>query len=82
MRFEMQIGTILGIVGSSMALAGFTWRKQWVPALAMLFWLAYLVFDKVFPAILPEQLVTGFSFVFLALALIFCWQVFSRKKSI
>ncbi|MYM85462.1 hypothetical protein GTP44_26475 [Duganella sp. FT50W] len=78
----MQIGTILGIFGSSLALAGCVWRKQWVAALAMLFWLAYIVFDKVFPSILPEHLVTGFSFVFLALALIFCWQVYFRKRNI
>jgi hypothetical protein len=53
-----------------------------IVALAWFFSLAYTVFDKVFPAVLPEQLVTAFSLIFLALVLIFCWQNFSRKRVI
>jgi phosphotransferase system glucose/maltose/N-acetylglucosamine-specific IIC component len=50
-------------------------------SLAWLFSLAYTVFDKVFPAVLPEPLVTSFSFLFLALVLLFFWQSFSRKRA-
>lgn len=78
----MQIATILSLVGAVMAGAAFAWRKQWIMSLAWFFSLAYTVFDKVFPAVLPEQLVTAFSFVFLALVLIFCWQNFSHKRVI
>jgi ABC-type uncharacterized transport system permease subunit len=76
----MHIATILSIVGGVVAVAAFAWRKQWVMSLAFFFSLCYTVFDKVFPAVLPEYLVTAFSFVFLVLVLIFCWQSFSRKR--
>jgi hypothetical protein len=77
----MHIATIVSIASAVVGSAAFAWRKQWVMSLAMLFSLAYTVFDKVFPTVLPEQLVTAFSFVFLALTLIFCWQTFSRRRS-
>jgi len=78
----MHIGTMLSIVGSAVATAGFAWQKQWLPALIFAFSLSYTIFDKVFPALLPEHLVTGFSVLSLVLALIFCWQIFSRRKVI
>jgi hypothetical protein len=71
---------MLSIVGSAFAMAVFAWQKQWLPSLIFAFSLSYTVFDKVFPSLLPDYLVTGFSVFSLALALIFCWQVFSRKR--
>lgn len=76
----MQITTIVCLVGAVMASAGFAWQRQWVMSLASS--LAYTVFDKVFPFVFPEQVVTSFSFVFGALVLLFCWQKFSRKRDI
>lgn len=78
----MHFATMLSIVGSAVAMAGFAWQKQWLPSLIFAFSLSYTIFDKVFPALLPEHLVTGLSVLSLALALIFCWQIFSRKKVI
>ncbi|NVM75303.1 hypothetical protein FHW83_001083 [Duganella sp. SG902] len=78
----MQIGTMISIVGSAMALAAFAWQKQWLPSLFFAFSLSYTIFDKVFPGLLPDYLVTGLSVISLALALFFCWQVFSRKRVI
>lgn len=76
----MHVGTMLSIVGSGVAMAMFTWRKQWLPSLIYAFLLSYTIFDKVFPALLPEYVVTGFSFLSLALAIIFCWQIFSHRR--
>ncbi|MBC3810701.1 hypothetical protein [Undibacterium aquatile] len=76
----MQIATILILVGTVIASAAYAWRKQWVLSLAWFFSLAYTIFDKVFPFVLPEHLVTAFPSAFLALVLISCWQNFSRKK--
>jgi hypothetical protein len=78
----MHIGTMLSIVGSAVAMAGFAWQKQWLPALIFAFSLSYAIFDKVFPAFLPEHFVTGFSVLSLVLALIFCWQILSGRKVI
>lgn len=72
--------TILSIVGAFGAGAAFAYRKQWLMSLAWFFSLAYTILDKVFPSVLPENLVTSFSFIFLILVLIFCWQTFPRKK--
>lgn len=77
----MQFATILGIVCSIGAGTFFAWRKRWVPSLAMWSWLACIVFDKVFPSVLPEQLVTAFSAIFLILASIYCWQSFSSRRA-
>ena len=60
--------------------AAFAGQRQWVMSLAWFFSLAYTFFDKVFPSALPEHLVTSFSFIFLVLVLLFCWQNFSRKS--
>jgi hypothetical protein len=79
--FEMQFTTVLSLLGAGVASAAFAWQRQWTMSLAWLFSLAYTVFDKVFPAVLPEPLVTSFSFLFLALVLLFCWQSFSRKRA-
>jgi hypothetical protein len=78
----MHIATILNLVGTFAAVAVFAWRKQWLMSLAWLFSLAYIVFDKVFRFALPENLVTSFSFVFLALVLISCWRNYSHKRVI
>lgn len=78
----MHVTTMLSIVGSTVAMAGFAWQKQWLPSLIFAFSLSYTVFDKVFPTLLPECFVTGLSVVSLALAVIFCWQIFSRKRVI
>ena len=78
----MYLATILSVTGALLACAAFAWRKQWLMSLAWLFSLAYTVFDKVYPSVLPYYLVTLFSFVFLALVLVYCWQSFSRKRSI
>lgn len=76
----MHVGTMLSIVGSGVAMAMFTWRKQWLPSLIYAFLLSYTIFDKVFPALLPEYVVTGFSILSLVLALFFCWQIFSHRR--
>jgi hypothetical protein len=78
--FRMHIATILSIVGAFGAGSAFAYRKQWLMSLAWFFSLAYTIFDKVFPSVLPENLVISFSFIFLILVLIFCWQTFPRKK--
>lgn len=78
----MHIITILGIVGSVLAGAGFARNRQWVPSLAMAFLLAHIFFNEIFPSVLPEQLVVAFDFIFFALTLVFAWQRFSRKKVI
>ncbi|MFC0169908.1 hypothetical protein ACFFKC_17635 [Pseudoduganella danionis] len=76
----MQFATILGIAGCSVAMVSFAWHKKWLPALAYAFGLSYIIFDKVYPSLLPDYLVIGFSVTFLALALIFCWQAYSSRK--
>ncbi|MYM36418.1 hypothetical protein GTP38_18990 [Duganella sp. FT94W] len=76
----MHFATMLSIVASTVAVATFAWQKQWLPSLIFAFSLSYTIFDKVFPALLPEPLVTGLSFISLVLAMIFCWQTFSRKR--
>jgi len=76
----MHFATMLSIAGSTVAVASFAWKKQWLPSLIFAFSLSYTIFDKVSPALLPEPLVTGLSFISLALAMIFCWQTFSRKR--
>lgn len=79
-EFEMQIGVILSLTGAGVAGMAFAWRRQWAMSIAWLFSFAYTLFDKLFPSALPEPIVTSFSFVFLALVLLFCWQSFSRKR--
>lgn len=76
----MQFTTILSLAGSGLACAAFAWRRQWVISLGYFFYLAYTVFDKVFPSVLPEDVVTSFAVIFFSLALVFCWQTFSRKR--
>ena len=76
----MHFATMLSIVGSTIAMASFAWQKQWLPSLIFAFSLSYTIFDKIFPALLPEHLVTGLSVISLALAMIFCRQIFSRKR--
>ena len=76
----MDFATKLSIVGLTVAVASFAWQKQWRPLLIFAFSLGYTIFDKVFPSLLPEPLVTGLSCISLALAIIFCWQTFSRKR--
>lgn len=78
----MHVTTMLSIVGSTVAMVGFAWQKQWLPSLIFAFSLSYTVFDKVFPTLLPKHFVTGLSVVSLALAIIFCWTNFSRKRVI
>jgi hypothetical protein len=78
----MQIATILSLIGAGIAAVAFAWHRQWVISLAWLFSLAYTVFDKVFPSVLPEPMVTSFSFLFLTLVLLFCWRNFSRKSGV
>lgn len=78
----MQIATTLSLVCAGVAIPLFAWQRKWVMSLALLFSLASTVFGKVFPSVLPEYLVTSFSFVFFALVLLFCWQNFSQKKVI
>lgn len=77
----MQTNTILVLAGSGVACAGFAWNRKWLPSLGYFFYFAYALFDKVFPSVLPEELVTSFAFIFFALALVFCWQAFSRKRA-
>lgn len=77
----MHVATMLSIVGSAVAMAGFAWQKQWLPSLIFAFSLSYTIFDKVFPALLPEHLVTGLSVLSLALALIFAGRFFLAKES-
>ena len=76
----MSIGVILGLIGASLGVIAFARRRQWVMSIAWLFSLAYTIFDKVFPSVLPESVVTSFSCVFLALVLLFCWQSFARQR--
>jgi hypothetical protein len=76
----MQFATMLSIVGSGIAMAGFAWQKQWLLSLIFALSLSYTVFDKVFPALLPEYFVTALPVISLFLALIFCWKTFSRKR--
>lgn len=76
----MHFATMLSILGSTIAVAAFAWQKQWLPSLVFSFSLSYTIFDKVFQAVLPESFVTGLSFISLVLAMIFCWQTFSRKR--
>lgn len=76
----MDFATKLSIVGLTVAVASLAWQKQWLPSLIFVFSLGYTIFDKVFPSLLPEPLVTGLPCISLALALIFCWQTFSRKR--
>jgi hypothetical protein len=80
--FQMHIATIFSLGGALAAGVAFAWRKQWLMSLAWFFSLAYTVFDKVFPSVLPADLVTSFSFLFLALVLMSCWQNLSRKRVI
>ncbi len=77
----MQFGTVLGLVGATVALCGFAWIRQWMMALACLFSLAYTVFGKVFPALLPELLVTSFALVFLGLVLLHFYRSIPRVPS-
>lgn len=74
----MQFGTVLGLVGASAALCGFAWLRYRIMTLACLFSLAYTVFDKVFPTILPQFLVTLFPLTFLALVLFHFYQSIPR----
>ena len=76
----MHFATILGIVSCTIAMVSFGWQKKWLSSLMYTFGLSYVIFDKVYPSLLPDYLVTGFSVVFLVLALIFCWQVFSSRR--
>lgn len=76
----MHFATILGIAGCSIAMVSFAWQKKWLPSLAYVFGLSYLIFDKVYPSLLPDYLVLGFSVAFLVLALIFFWQAFSSRR--
>jgi hypothetical protein len=77
----MQTTTIVSLIGSGIACSAFAWRRQWIISLGYFFSLAYTIFDKVFPSVLPEEVVISFSFIFFALALVFCWQTFSRKRT-
>lgn len=78
----MHFATMLSVVGSTVAMAGFAWQKQWLPSLIFAFSLSYTVFDNVFPVLLPGHLVTGLSVISLALTIIFCWRTFSKKRFI
>ena len=78
----MQIITIVSLVGAVLASAGFALQRQLVMSLAWLFSLAYTVFDKVFPSVFPENVVTSLSLIFGALVLLYCWQQFSGKRDI
>lgn len=49
-RVEMHVATMLSIVGSAVAMVGFSWQKRWLPSLIFAFSLSYTIFDKVFPA--------------------------------
>jgi hypothetical protein len=75
----MQTTTILSLVASGVACTAFAVRKQWVLSVAYVFSLAYTVFDKVFPSVLPEEVVTSFSVIFFVLALVFCCHIFYRR---
>lgn len=77
----MQTTTIVSLVASGVACAAFAWGRKWIISLGYLFSLAYTLFDKVFPSVLPEEVVISFSFIFFALALVFCWQTFSRRRT-
>lgn len=76
----MHFATILGIVGCAVAMVSFAWQKKWLPSLAYACGLSYMIFDKVYPSLLPDYLVIGFSVAFLVLALIFCWQAFFGRR--
>lgn len=76
----MHVATIISVVGSAFAMVVFAWQKLWLLSLVFAFGLAYTIFDKIYPTILPEHLVTGFSVCSLISALVFCWQTFSRKR--
>jgi hypothetical protein len=76
----MHLVTILGVAGCALAMVSFAWQKKWLPSLAYAFGLSYFIFDKVYPSLLPDYLVLGFSVAFLVLALIFCWQSFSSRR--
>jgi hypothetical protein len=81
LRVKMLITTMMSLVGAGVAGAASAWNRQWLPAMVWFFSLAYTIFDKVYPSVLPEPVVTGFAFISLVLALLFCWQVFSRKRN-
>ena len=80
-RANMHVTSMISIAASAVAMAAFAWQKQWLPSSIYAFSLSYAIFDKVFPALLPEALVTGFAVISLVLALIFCWKIFSRKRA-
>lgn len=70
----MHVVTMMSLVAAIGASAGHAWQRQWLPALAWVFLLAYTVFDKLLPGVLPQPLVDGFAALFLALILCACWQ--------
>lgn len=76
----MHFATILGITGNAVAMICFAWQKKWLPSLIYTFGLSYIIFDKVYPSVLPDYLVLGFSVTSLVLALTFCWQAYSSRK--
>lgn len=76
----MQIGTTLSLIGASSAACLFAWQRQWIMSLAWLFSLAYTIFSRIFPTALPEVVVVSFSFLFLAMVLLYVVQKFSNKR--
>jgi hypothetical protein len=57
------------------------WMRQWILSLAFAFSAAYTIFDKVYPGVLPDNVVTSFSVMFLALALLQIYLQLRRRRS-
>lgn len=73
---------MLNLGGALVAGVAFAWNRQWLMSVVWCFSLAYIIFDKIYPSVLPETLVVSFAVVFLALVLISYWQTFLAKKPI
>ena len=77
----MKIATAISLIAALLGTGIFAWRRQWVLSLAWSFSLAYTIFSKLYPTVLPEQVVTLFSVVFLALVLLSCFQTFRSRNT-
>lgn len=75
------IAPYLSLVGMSIALAGSILARNWLFVGAWASGLAYTVFDKFRPAILPQPLVEVFPYVMLMLAVAGVVQLRARLRS-
>lgn len=76
----MQLNTLLILIGSTLALSFAAWARQWLFAIAIAFSGAYTFFDKVFPTVLPQVIVSSFLYIFLALVVFQLLRLFSDRK--